>query len=166
MRGDNSPPEKTPVNYCILWVQQFLINTAHVPGTDENRGFLKQTLLDVHHSHLLLLYWSRYPVSALDFVDLGPLLPEVTVTVVDEGEDVAGSDEPEVVTMVGIEVTMVTRVGADPIDDDVYNNYRMLKTQVNQLEICIIIHFVNKVNGLTNSLKFKAFVANESVYVV
>lgn len=45
--------------------------------------------------------------------------PEVTVTVVDEGEDVAGSDEPEVVTMVGIEVTMVTRVGADPIDDDV-----------------------------------------------
>lgn len=42
----------------------------------------------------------------------------------------------------------------------------MLKTQVNQLEICIIIHFVNKVNGLTNSLKFKAFVANESVYVV
>lgn len=99
-------------------------------------------------------------------MDLGPLLPEVTVTVVDEGEDVAGSDEPEVVTMVGIEVTMVTRVGADPIDDDVYNNYRTLKTQVNQLEICIIIHFVNKVNGLTNSLKFKAFVANESVYVV
>lgn len=55
-------------------------------------------------------------------MDLGPLLPEVTVTVVEEGEDVAGSDEPEVVTMVGIEVTMVTRVGADPIDDDVYNN--------------------------------------------
>lgn len=56
MRGDNSPPEKNPVNYCILWVQQFLINTAHVPGTDEKRGFLKQTLLDVYHSHLLLLY--------------------------------------------------------------------------------------------------------------
>lgn len=43
--------------------------------------------------------------------------PEVTVTVVDEGEDVAGRDEPDVVTVVGIEVTMVTRVGADPIDD-------------------------------------------------
>lgn len=55
-------------------------------------------------------------------MDLGPLLPEVTVTVVDEGEDVAGRDEPEVVTVVGIEVTMVTRVGADPIDDVVYNN--------------------------------------------
>lgn len=55
-------------------------------------------------------------------MDLGPLLPEVTVTVVDEGEDVAGRDEPDVVTVVGIEVTMVTRVGADPIDDVVYNN--------------------------------------------
>lgn len=55
-------------------------------------------------------------------MDLGPLLPEVTVTVVDEGEDVAGRDEPEVVTVVGIEVTMVTRVGVDPIDDVVYNN--------------------------------------------
>lgn len=77
-------------------------------------------------------------------MDLGPLLPEVTVTVVDEGEDVAGSDEPEVVTMVGIEVTMVTRVGADPIDDDVYNNYGMLKTQVNQLEICIIFILLTK----------------------
>lgn len=45
--------------------------------------------------------------------------PEVTVTVVDEGEDDAANDEPEVVTVVGIDVTMVTRVGADPIDDDV-----------------------------------------------
>lgn len=77
-------------------------------------------------------------------MDLGPLLPEVTVTVVDEGEDVAGSDEPEVVTMVGIEVTMVTRVGADPIDDDVYNNYRMLKTQVNQLETALLFILLTK----------------------
>lgn len=44
------------------------------------------------------------------------------MTVADEGEDVAGRDEPEVVTVVGIEVTMVTRVGVDPIDDVVYNN--------------------------------------------
>lgn len=31
MRGDKSPPEKTTtVYYWILWVQQCLINTAHV----------------------------------------------------------------------------------------------------------------------------------------
>lgn len=60
-------------------------------------------------------------------MDFGLLLFEVTVIVVDEGEDVVGSDELEVVIMVGIEVIMVIRVGVDLIDDDVYNNYRMLK---------------------------------------
>lgn len=60
-------------------------------------------------------------------MDFGLLLFEVIVIVVDEGEDVVGSDELEVVIMVGIEVIMVIRVGVDLIDDDVYNNYRTLK---------------------------------------
>lgn len=60
-------------------------------------------------------------------MDFDLLLFEVIVIVVDEGEDVVGSDELEVVIMVGIEVIMVIRVGVDLIDDDVYNNYRTLK---------------------------------------
>lgn len=81
----------------------------------------------MYYSYLLFFYWFRYFVLVLDFVDFGLLLFEVTVIVVDEGEDVVGSDELEVVIMVGIEVIMVIRVGVDLIDDDVYNNYRMLK---------------------------------------
>lgn len=81
----------------------------------------------MYYSYLLFFYWFRYFVLVLDFVDFGLLLFEVTVIVVDEGEDVVGSDELEVVIMVGIEVIMVIKVGVDLIDDDVYNNYRMLK---------------------------------------
>lgn len=81
----------------------------------------------MYYSYLLFFYWFRYFVLVLDFVDFGLLLFEVIVIVVDEGEDVVGSDELEVVIMVGIEVIMVIRVGVDLIDDDVYNNYRMLK---------------------------------------
>lgn len=81
----------------------------------------------MYYSYLLFFYWFRYFELVLDFVDFGLLLFEVIVIVVDEGEDVVGSDELEVVIMVGIEVIMVIRVGVDLIDDDVYNNYRMLK---------------------------------------
>lgn len=81
----------------------------------------------MYYSYLLFFYWFRYFVLVLDFVDFGLLLFEVIVIVVDEGEDVVGSDELEVVIMVGIEVIMVIRVGVDLIDDDVYNNYRTLK---------------------------------------
>lgn len=81
----------------------------------------------MYYSYLLFFYWFRYFVLVLDFVDFGLLLFEVIVIVVDEGEDVVGSDELEVVIMVGIEVIMVIRVGVDLIDDDVYNNYRMLR---------------------------------------
>lgn len=42
--------------------------------------------------------------------------PDVTVD--DEGDDEV-KDKPEVVTAVGIDVTMVTKVGADPTDDEV-----------------------------------------------
>lgn len=76
----------------------------------------------MYYSYLLFFYWFRYFVLVLDFVDFGLLLFEVIVIVVDEGEDVVGSDELEVVIMVGIEVIMVIRVGVDLIDDDVYNN--------------------------------------------
>lgn len=48
MRGDKSPPEKTTTVY--YWTMFDKYSTC----TDENRYFIKQGLLDVHRSLLLL----------------------------------------------------------------------------------------------------------------